>query len=90
MKTEEEIRVKRDCQGITRYYNKKGFLHRIDGPAIEYPNGTKRWYQNGLRHRLDGPATDHADGYKEWRQNGQLHRLDTKITNRSFAGTGNS
>lgn len=25
-----------------------GRLHREDGPAIEYPNGTKYWYLNGV------------------------------------------
>lgn len=29
------------------YQNRK--LHRIDGPAIEYPDGTKEWYINGIK-----------------------------------------
>ena len=24
-----------------------GNLHRVDGPAIEYANGDKSWYQHG-------------------------------------------
>ena len=27
----------------TEYRNEKGYLHREDGPAIEWNNGTKRW-----------------------------------------------
>ena len=50
----------------TEWYNKKGQLHREDGPAIIYSNGTKRWFINGLRHRDDGPAVETNDGYKEW------------------------
>lgn len=29
------------------YYNSK--LHRTDGPAVEYSNGTKWWYLNDKR-----------------------------------------
>ena len=57
-------------------------LHRLDGPAIEYANGNKEWFQNGKRHRLDGPAIEFCpgayfvDGHKEWYQNGKCHRLN--------------
>ena len=53
-----------------------GQLHRVDGPAVEYTNGTKLWCQNGQLHREDGPAVEHADGYKAWYKNDQLHRAD--------------
>lgn len=53
-----------------------GRLHREDGPALEYFNGTKYWYKNGKRHREDGPAVEHYNGYKEWYINGRLHRED--------------
>jgi hypothetical protein len=58
------------------YYYKNGKLHRADGPAIEWSNGSKCWYINGECHRTDGPATDDVGGYKEWRINGKLHRVD--------------
>jgi len=51
-------------------------LHGINGPAVEYSNGSKCWYQNGLCHRADGPAIEHDSGAKEWHQNGELHRTD--------------
>ena len=51
-------------------------LHRIDGPAIEWANGTKSWYQNGEYHRLDGPAIEGPDGYKEYYIEGKRHRID--------------
>jgi len=31
---------------MTEYRNALGKLHRIDGPAIEYPSGYKAWYIN--------------------------------------------
>ena len=45
-----------DKDGTKRYYNSKGELHRIVGPAIEWSNGTKYWYQNGKLHRIDEPV----------------------------------
>lgn len=58
------------------WYNEKNYLHRLDGPAIEYTDGSKEWYVEGKRHRLDGPAVEWADGYKEWWVEDKLHRLD--------------
>lgn len=65
--------------------NKKGLLHRIDGPAIEGSDGNKYWYRNGKLHRLDGPAIDYNKNkncsYKicdSWYKNGKLHRIGGK------------
>ena len=35
-----------DSLGTKRWY-KDDKLHRDDGPAIEWPNGSKEWYLNG-------------------------------------------
>ena len=43
-----------------------GKCHRLDGPAIEWVDGSKYWFQNGKYHRLDGPAIEWVDGSKEW------------------------
>ena len=51
-----------------------GKLHREDGPACEYANGTKCWYKNGLLHREDGPAIECSSGSKFWFLNGKRHR----------------
>ena len=48
----------------------KTILHREDGPAVEYSDGDKAWYQNDVRHRLDGPAFENANGFKMWYVNG--------------------
>ena len=53
-----------------------GKRHRLDGPAVECPDGDKEWFANGKRHRLDGPAIEWAGGTKKWYVNGVLHRLD--------------
>ncbi len=65
-----------DDFGNKFWRNKKGELHRLDGPAMEYPGGEKEWYQNGKLHRLDGPAIEYSNGYKVWYQNAVLHRID--------------
>lgn len=31
----------------TKMWIKDGLLHRENGPAVEYPNGSKIWYLNG-------------------------------------------
>ena len=66
-----KYRIEDDCHGNRFYYSSNGEFHRIDGPAVEWGNGTKRWYQNGLRHRTDGPAIVYSDGTKEWYINGE-------------------
>ena len=33
----------------TKHWFKNGKLHRINGPAIEFSNGEKRWYLHGKK-----------------------------------------
>ena len=65
------------------WYNEKNYLHRLDGPAVEYANGTKEWWVEGKRHRLDGPAVEYANGSKEWYVEDKHHRLDGPAFERS-------
>ena len=51
-------------------------LHRTDGPAIEWADGSRAWWINGKRHRTDGPAHEGANGTREWWINGKRHRTD--------------
>ena len=57
--------------------------HRLDGPAIEYSDGTKHWYVEGKWHRIDGPAIEFSNGEKRWYAEGKLHRLDGPAIERS-------
>lgn len=58
-------------------YLEHGRVHRTDGPARVYPDGTWVWCCKGLVHRDGGPARRLAsDGCMEWWQRGQLHRDD--------------
>ena len=43
-----------DCGDI--FYLDDGWLHREDGPAIEYKSGIKWWMIKGKLHRENGPA----------------------------------
>ena len=70
------MRKEIDSSGTIWYYDDLNQLHREDGPAIEYANGTKSWYLNSQRHREDGPAIEYADGSKCWYRNDQRHRED--------------
>jgi hypothetical protein len=54
--------------GVIEYKlcNGRGLLHRLDGPAMECPNGTKIWYYYGQKHRFDGPAIELPNGTREF------------------------
>jgi hypothetical protein len=61
----------------TRWYKfGTNLLHREDGPACEYANGTKEWWYEGKRHREDGHAYEGADGDKIWYKEDKYHRED--------------
>lgn len=66
-----------NCE-INKYYialyDTSGEEHNDDGPAIEWFDGEKGWYQHGKKHRIDGPAIIEADGTQEWWIDGKLHR----------------
>ncbi len=62
--------------GEAFWRNSAGDLHREDGPASVWGDGSKEWWVNGRRHRKDGPAIERANGDKEWWLNGLHHRND--------------
>jgi hypothetical protein len=51
-------------------------LHRVDGPAVERPDGSRIWYRNGELHRIGGPSIEKSDGTRVWYLDGQRHRTD--------------
>lgn len=70
------------------YFDGDDLPHRSDGPAREYTNGEREWFEHGLRHREDGPAVTWPApkgtskrkaaefGYAAWYRRGQRHRED--------------
>lgn len=52
--------------GSLRWTDAQDRIHRIGAPAVESPDGGRRWYVHGQCHRLDGPAV--IDG-----RNGSQH-----------------
>ena len=73
----QEYKVTVDSQGTVHWRDlKTDKIHRVDGPAIEYADGSKEWYVNGKRDRADGPAVEWASGAKFWFVNGERHRTD--------------
>ena len=62
----------------TEWYNLEGKLHRENGPAIEWADGSKSWWINGQRHRENGPAVEYTNGDKYWWIN------DKNYTEQSF------
>ena len=41
--------VKVDTERTRWWYNENNLLHRTDGPAVEYADGTKLWYLNDVK-----------------------------------------
>ena len=68
---EDKIEVKIDEHGTKSYY-KNGKRHRLNGPAVEFFDGSRHWYYEGRLHRLNGPAKEHSDGWKNWYYEGRL------------------
>jgi hypothetical protein len=58
--------------GTKWYHDSDGEFHRDEGPAIEYSNGDKHYYQHGILHRDDGPAIDDVGNYKKYYKYGKL------------------
>ena len=52
--------------GVVEWLTPDGELHRKDGPAVIYPDGTEVWYSEGLLGRTDGPTITRPDGSEEW------------------------
>jgi len=72
-----KVYSEKDVCGTTRWYKEDTHtFHREDGPAIEFYNGNKFWFQNGKYHRIGGSAVELHDGTKLWYQNGLCHRTD--------------
>jgi hypothetical protein len=54
-----------------KYWYLNGELHRENGPAVEFSDGSKFWYFNGQYHREDGPAVEYANGVICWFYHGE-------------------
>lgn len=58
--------VKHETNGTIRYLL-NGFLHRIDGPALIFNDGSYGWFLYDQLHRIDGPAIHFQNGkYDEY------------------------
>lgn len=70
-----DYNIKKQLNNNTYYYFYDA-LHREDGPAIEFADGSEEWYINGKRHNNEGPAIKRVNGDKEWWYANMKHRLD--------------
>ena len=60
-----------DKRGTKRWFDENGNLHRLDGPAVEYADGSCAWFIDGKYHRLDGPAVERKNDQFGWWVNGK-------------------
>ena len=54
-------------------------LHRIDGPARIWRDGSQAWYLNGELHRESGPAVICANGRQRWYLNGNMYSFEEYV-----------
>jgi hypothetical protein len=59
-----------------KYWRLNGQIHREDGPAVIWDNGTEEWAIKGKNHRIDGPAIEWANGTISWYLNGKELSFD--------------
>jgi hypothetical protein len=58
-------------KGHKIWKDKRGRVHRLNGPAIEYEGGDSSWFRHGILHRDDGPAREWSNsGAEEWYKDG--------------------
>ena len=67
---ENEYGYYEDDYGTKRWYKNIG-LHREDGPAVVYSDGSQIWLVDNNIHREDGPAIIHSNGTHKWYVNGK-------------------
>ena len=70
--------MKKDGLRINKYgtkiWYKDGLVHREDGPAIIWPDGSNFWYKDDIFHRDDGPAIICPDGTDFWYKDGNPYK----------------
>lgn len=64
------------------YYDKDGWRHRENGPAVIWPSGSEAWYNHSAMHSYnDQPSEIYKDSYsitKRWHRRGRPHRDNDK------------
>jgi hypothetical protein len=62
--------------GTACIHLKNNQIHRTEGPAVVFEDGSYIWYFRGKTSRQNGPALSFRYGVMEWHVNGLLHRTD--------------
>ena len=62
--------------GKTRFWYRNGVIHREDGPAVIWADGTQDWMIDGLYHREDGAARIFPDGQESYAYGGLFYSYD--------------
>ena len=60
--------------GWIQWIDDEGLLHRVDGPAWVWPDGTQYWFNHDRDHFVHGPSDLYADGRLAWYEDGEYLR----------------
>ena len=61
--------------GTVRWLDDEGHAHRLDGPAVVWPDGTQFWYRHRRYHFAHGPSDLYAEGLVAWYEAGEYLRM---------------
>ena len=64
-----ESKMTVDKNGNKVWNNSNGKLHRVDGPAIEYADGTKEWWLNDNHYDPEEMPFSLYVAYLKWKVN---------------------
>ena len=56
--------------GTVRWLDDERYVHRVDGPASVWDDGTQWWFRHGRAHFAYGPAILYASGSLAWYEDG--------------------
>ena len=62
--------------GTACVHLKNNQIHRTEGPAVVFEDGSYIWYFCGKESRPNGPALCYQNQMMRWKVNGLLHRTD--------------
>jgi hypothetical protein len=75
----DSLNIENTGLGTACIHLKNNQIHRTEGPAVVFEDGSYIWYFWGKVSRLNGPALSFKN-YMRWEVNGLLHRLDGPAT----------
>ena len=74
-----------EIKGDIFYFDENNnFLHKDNGPSIEFKSGVKWWFKNGRLHREDGPTILNIKSKEYWIDGHKANEDEIKNIKRNY------